>query len=241
MLDVPYGPGAAERLDIFPAPGGRAPVQVFLHGGAWRRLSKAAAAYPARVLVPAGVCFVAAGFNLATEAPLDEVVRQVRAAFAWVHGNIAAYGGDPGRIFACGHSSGAHLAAMVLAGDWRAAAGLPEPLLKGAVLASGAYDLEPVRLSARNDYLRLDPAGARRNSPALHLPRRGPPVVVAWGAGELDEFRRQGRDFAAACRRRGLAVTALEVAGANHFDMAGALADPHGPVLPAALAQMGLG
>ena len=39
MLDVPYGKGPGEKLDIFPTNAQYAPVVVFIHGGYWRYLT----------------------------------------------------------------------------------------------------------------------------------------------------------------------------------------------------------
>lgn len=240
VTDVSYGPSAAERLDIYRPAGAGAPVHVYLHGGAWRALGTDESGFPALHLVPAGACYVALNFATIPDASLEEMIRQARAALAWVYRNIAGHGGDPERIFISGHSSGAHMAAMLLADGWRAAAGLPESLIKGAVLVSGPYDLEPVRLSARNDFLHLDKAAARRMSPIHNLPPSRPPLFVGWGDGELDEFRRQGRAFADACIAAGFEVSAAEIANCNHFDASNAFAEPEKPVVPAALAQMGL-
>src|ERR1700756_1956438 len=52
---VAYGPSQYEGLDIFPAPGASAPINVFVHGGAWRRNKAADYALQAEPLVRAGV------------------------------------------------------------------------------------------------------------------------------------------------------------------------------------------
>jgi len=38
---------------------------------------------------------------------------------AWVYRNAQSFGGNPDRIYVYGHSSGAHLAGVVLVTDWR--------------------------------------------------------------------------------------------------------------------------
>ena len=226
VANLPYGAGEDERLDVFPAQQSGTPVHVFLHGGAWAVQGKNRFGYPANLLVPAGACHVVPEFSIAPKVTLDEMVRQVRAAFAWVYRHIAEYGGNPGHIVASGHSSGAHLLAMVLADGWREAAGLPADLIKGAVLISGPYDLEPVRHSARNTYLHLDAAAAHRNTPIHQLGPQTPPLFVGWGDGDLPEFKRQGQHFAALCREKGIAVTQAEFANTNHFEISYAFADP---------------
>jgi len=195
-LDIAYGASEREKLDLYRSPDPRGPVVVMLHGGAWRRLSKSPAAFSAPAILDAGAGFVALGFDLINTVTLGEMVRQVRAGVAWVYRNAANHGLDPDRIYLHGFSSGAHLAANVLSYGWRKAADLPENLIKGAVLCSGPYDLEPVVLSKRSEYLKLDRAGAAELTPNLHVPANGPPIVMAWGERELAEFRRQGAAFA---------------------------------------------
>jgi arylformamidase len=239
-FDIVYGPGGRQKLDIFRPANPAGPVVVSVHGGAWRLLSKAEAAFSAPPMLEAGAGYVALGFDLVDTAPLQEIVAQVRAGVAWVYRNAAEHGFDPEQLYLSGFSSGAHLAANVLANGWRAAAGLPEDLVKGAVLSSGPYDLEPVALSARNTYLHLDAATVRHFSPNRHVPTGGPPIVVAWGEGEHTEFRRQGAAFAESWAAAGNPVETIEIAGANHFDACVTLADPGGALVRAALAQMGL-
>lgn len=223
-IDVAYGPTKAERLDIYQAPKAGAPVVIFIHGGAWKNGSKNENGYAAEAFVAKGATFVVTDFALVPDVMLEEQVRQNRAAIAWVARNAAGFGGDPKRIYVIGHSSGSHVSGMMLVTDWEGVYGLPADLIKGAGLASGMYDLEPVRLSSRNGYLKLDAERALGLSSIRQIPpvsKVGPlPAVVAWGSGELKEFQRQSQEFAAAWRAEGHPLRALEVEGNNHFDMA---------------------
>ncbi len=223
-LDVAYGTGGDETMDVFPA-GPAAPVFVFLHGGYWRRLSKDESSFMARTFVEAGVAVAAVNYTLAPAASLDEIVRQCRAAVAWLHANGPEFAIAPDRLFIGGSSAGAHLAGMLLAEGWHYAFGVPKDLIRGASLASGLYDLEPVRLCHPNEWLSLDAASAARNSPIHHLPDRGCPIVVVWSETETSEFRRQSRDFAAAWAAKGFPVTAYGIPDRNHFDNILDLAD----------------
>jgi arylformamidase len=186
-LDLPYGDTPPERLDIFPA-GPRAPVFVFIHGGYWRRLSKDASAFMAGTFTEAGVSVAVVEYALAPAVSIDEIVRQCRSSLAWIDANGKEFGIDSGRIFIGGHSAGGHLAAMLLAGGWHGAFGVSDRVVSGALLVSGLYDLEPVRLSEPNDWARLDEAAAARNSPLLNLPGRECPLVVAWAENETNSL-----------------------------------------------------
>jgi len=230
--DVAYGASADESLDVFPAASRGAPVVVFVDGGAWTRQHKDSYSFVAAALVPAGVAVVVTNFSLVPQVTLDELVRQNRAAVAWTARNAGSFGADPDRLFVAGHSSGGHVAAMLATTDWRAF-GLAADAVKGGICLSGMYDLEPVRLSARNLYLKLDSDAARRNSPIHRIPDRPLPLIIGYGAGELAEFQRQSRTFAAAWTARGYLLSLFEFAGRNHFEVAFELARRDSVLFPA--------
>ena len=108
-LDVAFGPRPKEGIDIFPAEGQGAPIYVFVHGGYWYSLDKADCSYVAQGMRPHGVMTVVNNYDLAPTVDMDEIVRQNRAAIAWLYHHAAEYGGDPDRIYVCGHSAGGHL------------------------------------------------------------------------------------------------------------------------------------
>jgi arylformamidase len=235
-----YGDTSAAALDVFRAHRPRAAMQVFIHGGAWRALSKDDSAFAAETFVRAGAHFVALDFALLPVATIDEMVDQVRSAVAWLYRYAGDLEADPERIYVSGHSSGAHLAAAVITTDWAARFGLPQTVVKGALCVSGLYDLEPVRRSARNAFVGLDDALVEVLSPARHVDKVACPVAVAFGQHESDEFKRQGRDFVAALERRGSPAQLIEAEGANHFEVINTLAKPTGLLGRIALQQMGL-
>lgn len=236
--NLAYGAAPTETIDLYRAARAPAPLLVFVHGGAWQRLSKRESAYPAEIFVRAGAHFAAVDFAAVPAATLGELVDQVRRAVAFLYRNAERLGIDRERIHLVGQSSGGHLAACALTADW-AALGLPQPFRAG-MCVSGIYDLLPVRLSARNAYLRLDAASEQALSPQRHLDRLGCPLTIAAAEFDTVEFRRQARDFADACARAGGTVRFVEGRGFNHFDFIETLADPHGLLGKVMLEQMNL-
>jgi len=234
-LDVPYGPSEDEKLDIFPTDKPNAPVVVFIHGGAWTRQSKEAVSYAAKAFVDAGAHYVAVNFGLVPAVTLDEQVRQARASIAWVYRNCAEFGTDPEQLYVVGHSSGAHVTGMIIVTDWDTAYDLPRNIIKGAMSYSGMYELEPVRLSSRNEYMQLDAAAVDRNSSIRRIPSDGPPLVIGSGSGEHEEFQRQSRAFAEAWREAGLSCQEINLPGLNHFDVSFDFVDPKSPSMIAFL------
>ncbi|MGZ3360694.1 MAG: alpha/beta hydrolase, partial [Xanthobacteraceae bacterium] len=139
-----YGAGAMEGLDVFTTKAANAPVNVFVHGGAWRTGLAANYAYAAEMFVNAGAHHVVLDFNnvLETGGDLMVMAEQVRRGVAWVYRNAASFGGDPERLYVCGHSSGGHLAGVLLTTDWQKDFGLPPTVIKGGVCGSGMFDLK---------------------------------------------------------------------------------------------------
>ena len=242
-LGVAYGPSPDEWLDIFPAAGAggsAAPILLLIHGGAWKGGSARDNTYPAAALVPRGVAFAAVNFSLVPSATLAEQVRQSRAAVAWVREHAHELGVDPERIHLAGVSSGGHVGGMLAVTDWERDWGLPADTLKGAALVSGMYDLEPVRLTWRNTYLRLTPEEAHDLSPIHAIRPGGIPLALAHGSDELDEFKRQTAEMADAWRAAGNPCESIVLAGAHHYATNFALSDPDGPVLRALFRMMGI-
>jgi arylformamidase len=215
---IPYGPGEREVLDVFPARRAGAPVVVYLHGGYWRRLSKDDFDFVAEPLVRAGVAVVVPSYSLAPAATLDEIVRQMRTALAWVHGNAPSFNADPGRVTVSGHSAGGQLAGMLVSTPW-SERGIPDDLVKGVFGISGLYDLEPVRRSNVNEWLQLDEVAAARNSPSVHLPRTPARLTAIAGGNETSEFRRQTLDFAERWKAAGWPAESRIFPGLHHYDI----------------------
>ena len=239
VLDVRYGPGAKETLDIFPAANPGAPVHLFIHGGYWRAMDKSDYSFIADVFQPAGATTVVINYDLCPTVTLDTIVEQSNRSIAWTFRNIADYGGDPERLCVSGNSAGGHLTAMALAHDWEAE-GLPADIIKGAAPITGVFDCEPVLDITVNDLVRLEPEAARRLSPLHHPPRRVRPLLVAVGGAEPRLWIKMSEDYAALCREHGIECEYLEMPGQDHFDISRAVGDPESPLAHAMLRMMGL-
>jgi arylformamidase len=237
-----YGPTPIEGLDVYLTRRANAPIHVFIHGGAWRGGSAKDYAYPAELFVNAGAHFVVLDFAPVTDlgGDLMAMAEQVRRAVAWVHGNAKSFGGDPERLYVSGHSSGAHLAGVVLTTDWAKDFKLSPDLVKGGLCCSGMFDLKPVRLSARSRYVKFTDEMEEALSAQRHLERLRAPVILAHGTLETPEFQRQSRDFAAAAKAAGKSVQLLVAQGYNHFEAIETLANPYGLLGRAVLEQMKL-
>jgi len=235
LIDLVYGETAGERLDLFPTRRDAAPLLVYIHGGYWRSLDKSDFSWIAPPFVNHGVSVALLNYGLAPKTPMEEIVRQMLRAHAWLYRNGDRLGYDPGRIYLAGHSAGAHLAAMMMAALWPVyGADLPIDLVKGALAVSGIYDLEPLlHAPFIQADLRLTAKRARLLSPVHMPPATERPLYTAVGALESSEFRRQTGLIAKAWRRN--LVRDIHMPGFHHLNVIEEIANPASPLFDAAL------
>ncbi|MFM7026231.1 MAG: alpha/beta hydrolase [Limnohabitans sp.] len=232
VLDVAYGDGPNETLDIFPASCPDAPVVVFIHGGYWRSLDKADHSFVAPPLLDMGACVVVINYALcpgtdAAPVKIPDIALQCARSIAWVWRHIGAHGGKRSDISVIGHSAGGHLAAMMLACRWQELdADLPQDLVRKALSISGLFDLEPVRRTpfVQMD-LRLTPAQVKQASPALWSAPKGRVLYTVVGGDESPEFLRHNTLIRKAWGARTVPVCEA-LPGLNHFSVVSALARP---------------
>jgi arylformamidase len=226
-LDIAYGPGPTDKLDIFaPDRKGPHPVLIYFHGGYWRRFGKADRSFLAPPVTQAGVMLISVDYALCPTVTLDELVAQCRRAVAWIADHIAAHGGDPDRLYVAGESAGGHIAAMMAATDWPAKESGPAPRLRGALAISGIYELEPIARSFLQPDLRLTPEQIARNSPIRHISAKPAQMFLAVGLDESSEFRRQMDDYSNALAQAGIRHDVVRCGGRNHFSILDCLSDP---------------
>ena len=145
--DIPYGDLERQVLDIHaPKDAKNLPVVFWIHGGGWQAGDKSQVAEKPRMFVERGFVFVSTNYRLLPKVEMQTIFRDVAKALGWVHKNIAAHGGDPGRIIVGGHSAGAQLAALLCIDDrYLKDEGVPFSVLKGCVPVDGdTYDVPAI-------------------------------------------------------------------------------------------------
>ncbi|XP_045346922.1 kynurenine formamidase isoform X6 [Leopardus geoffroyi] len=222
LLHVPYGDGEGENLDIyFPERVSEAsPFCVFFHGGYWQSGSKDTSAFMVNPLTAQGVAVVIVAYDIAPKGTLDQMVDQVTRSIVYIQKQYPRNEG----IYLCGHSAGAHLAAMMLLADWTKHAVAPN--LRGFFLVSGIYDLEPIVFTSQNGPLLMTLEDARRNGPqqlleaALTQPvDPACHVLVIVGQHDSPEFSRQSREFYQTLCRGGWNASFEELHDVDHFEI----------------------
>ncbi len=225
LRDLRYGPGPRHRLDFFPTSRPGQPTLFFIHGGYWQWCDKEGESFVARGPLAHGINVALVEYTLCPETTLDGIVAEIHVALDWLIPRLGDLGAAPDRLTVAGSSAGAHLAAMVTG----------RPDIGGALLVSGGYDLEPIRLSRFNGAIGMDAACADRNSPIRHLPARAGPVCFAVGSSELPEKIRQTDEYHAAWTKAGLPGWLTHLDGTDHFTVMDELAEPAGRLTEAVL------
>ncbi|MCX5227787.1 carboxylesterase/lipase family protein [Streptomyces sp. NBC_00233] len=123
-------PASSSASVSSPAPGGgRLPVLVWIHGGAYTFGSSAQPDFDGTVLARAGLVVVTFNHRIGFEGfghvpggaavghPDNRGLLDQVEALRWVRENIAAFGGDPGNVTIAGQSSGAASVACLMVMD----------------------------------------------------------------------------------------------------------------------------
>jgi arylformamidase len=205
--DLQYGSAPRQRIDFFPARSAGRPTVLFIHGGYWQWCDKEDEVFVAAGPLAHDINVAVVEYTLCPDIDIDGMVAQMHAAVDWLIPNLPAFDADPDMLIVAGSSAGAHLAAMLA---WR-------PDVRGTLLISGLYELEPITLTRLNDAIRMDGDMAVRNSPVFHLPASAGPVCFAVGEDELPEMLRQTADYHTAWSGAGLPGWMTVLSGVNHF------------------------
>jgi acetyl esterase/lipase len=146
--DIAYGPGQRQVLDIYvpddlTVP---APVLLFFHGGSWQFGDKNQYRALGQAFASKGIVTAVANYGLFPPHGFPRFVEDAARAFRHVRGNARAFGGDPDRIFLCGHSAGAHIATMLgVNGDYLREADVDPVSPRGIIGIAGPYDFLPLK------------------------------------------------------------------------------------------------
>ena len=236
--DLVFDPESGSALDLYGVQAGR-PVFLWIHGGYWRIGTKEGNAFAAPGLVANGIAVAVMDYSLAPNATLDQIVREVRLAVAWLYREGPRLGLDTRKIHIGGSSAGGHLAGAVLASGWRDEYGLPDNCIGATLALSGIYDLEPLLYTQVNGWMDMDMDAVARLSPIRHLPASTDAhLLISVGGQERAGFLRETETFHAAWVAAGHRAERIDMPAHNHFDITGTLADPDGILVQRTLASI---
>jgi arylformamidase len=232
-----HGADPYQSAVLYPALQPRGDVVVLIHGGGWTSGYKEWMAFMAPALTARGITVASLGYRLAPAHTWPTGFDDVADGLASVVGRLSGHGGDPGRVFVCGHSAGGHLAALLaLRTDWQGPRGLAADAIRGALPISGTYLFGPGSgLSMRPRFLGPEAQGNEAAASPLTWLRAGaPPFHVSWGARDFPHLIAQGRRFAGELGALGVRVDTLEIPDADHLGASYASGEPAGAWLEAA-------
>ncbi len=235
--DLPYGPGARQRMDVYRADNraGPLPVVVFFYGGAWQDGDKRDYLFVAASLARRGSLVMVPDYRVYPQVRFPRFVEDAAAAVAYARRVAPSWGGDPQRLFLVGHSAGAYLAVMLaLDPAYLAAAGDSRNALAGVVGIAGPYDFLPIR-GADIRAVFSSAADLRVTQPINHVDGHNPPLLLLFGAADTTVYPRNSLALASRVRAAGGPVEVKEYNGAGHIGIMLGFAPPplrRGPPVP---------
>lgn len=217
IKNIRYGTRQDEILDVFPSIKADSPLLIFIHGGYWQQLNKDDSTFPGAALSKRNIGYAAIDYTIAPEASIDVMIAQCCQSIVWLANNAEKYGFSSQKIYLSGSSAGAHLVIMALL-KLRESNLKAYASIKGIILLSGIYNLEPIVETYINKPLGLTVNTARALSPILYDLTNLPKAIICWGENETSEFKRQSQEFAKSYALAGNVIESFELSNYNHFN-----------------------
>jgi acetyl esterase/lipase len=185
VRNLAYGSDPRQKLDIYVPDNltAKAPVLVFFYGGSWQFGRRDQYLAFGQAFATLGIVTVVADYRLYPQVTYPAFVEDGARAVAFVHAQIARYGGDPARLFISGHSAGGYIAAM-LGSDpaYLKAVGGDFSWARGIIGISGPYDFLPLTDPA---YIAIFHGAENHEAmPVNHVDGKRPPMLLAWGLAD---------------------------------------------------------
>ena len=222
-IGLKCGASPRQTIDLFkPRGADTGKLALFIHGGyPGARSRPSSFSQMARGMNERGVTVAVCGYDLCPQVTIADIIAQTQAAC------LALWKRLNRRIMVSGHSAGGHLAACMVATDWKALdPAAPADLVPAGYAISGLYDLAVLVMLGTNSDFKLDAAGARRISPLFWPVPRGRVLDAVVGGDESSEFLRQSRIVTDGWREQGAETRYEAIPGMNHFTACDPMTDP---------------
>ena len=142
--DIAYGSDPAQKLDIYIPELQNQGVVVFFYGGRWRSGAKEDYSFVGSALAEKGFVTVIPDYRKYPDVKFPVFVQDGAKAVAWTIDNISSYGGNASKLHISGHSSGAHIGALVSVNpEYLRAEGKDRSMIRDFVGLSGPYAFIP--------------------------------------------------------------------------------------------------
>jgi acetyl esterase/lipase len=229
------------RLDVYqPVDAHHAPVVVFFYGGRWEKGTRQEYRYVGAALAARGIVTVIPDYRKYPKVKLDGFMQDATAATGWTNTQIARYGGNPGSIFLMGHSSGAHIGALLATdASWLQRVGMQPRQLAGFIGLAGPYDFAPFKVRDLVGMFGSTPAEQRCSQPVAFVDGDEPPMLLLQGTDDHTVRPKNATSLANALRKHGESVALHLYPGVGHSGILLSLSRPfrhHDPALADTLA-----
>jgi acetyl esterase/lipase len=222
VKDVAYFDGAdadakRHRLDIYLPKGQKNfPILIFVHGGTWKSGSKELYEPLGKLYAKNGIGTVIINYRLSPAVQHPAHIEDVARAFAWVHKNIAKYGGDPNNLFVCGHSAGGHLISLLSTNEtYLKGQGLALGNIKGTIALSGVFVLVPT--PKFKDIFTEDKEIVKSASPIEHVTGKHPPCLMLYADKDFLTLDAMAEQMCKKLKEAKCDATALKLADRDHY------------------------
>jgi len=218
IASIQYDREHALSLDVHRPVGvhGKVPVVVFFYGGSWQNGTREQYRFVGQSIARAGFVVIVPDYRKAPQVAFPAFIEDSARAVAWARAHAADYGGDPSRIFLMGHSSGAHMAAMLgTDAHFLRAVGMQPRDLAGIVGLAGPYDFLP--LTDPKVIQALGPESAwPKTQPVNFVDGDEPPFLLLQGTDDKTVWPRNAPGLAARLRAFNEPVELDMIDGAGH-------------------------
>ncbi|MER9604495.1 alpha/beta hydrolase [Mesorhizobium sp. M0243] len=222
-LDIAYGDGPRNRLDLFLPRAAPKGLVVIIHGGYWLETDKSLWSHLANGAVGSGFAVAMPSYTLCPNIRIAGIVSEIGAAI----GEAAAMVDGP--LMLTGHSAGGHLATRMVTTSTPLAADVARRI-RHVVSISGLHDLRPLMRTGMNAALAIDEHEALTESPALLRPMDGARITCWVGGGERAEFLRQNALLANIWTGLGATTRTVVEPDRHHYSIVEGLADSAHPL-----------
>ncbi len=223
VQNVPYGPDARNRMDVYsPHGAANAPVVLFVHGGSWEGGDKDGHKFVGESLARAGYVTAVMSYRLAPQNRYPTSVQDTALALKVLRDSAKTFGGNPDNVFVMGHSAGAFNAVEAVDNErWLREAGVPISAVRGVIGVAGPYSYDFRGMSSARAF----PVTATPDEvmPDRHVRPDAPPHLLLVAGSDRTVYPQNGEHMLAALKQAGVPVTFTVLPGMGHITIIAAM------------------
>ncbi len=234
--NIAYGPDPAQSLDLYPAAPGAHPLVIYVHGGGWVGGNKGGGRRIALALNAAGYTVASIGYRLVPQSDVAGAMQDLAQATAYLQAHALQLGIVPAHFAVMGHSSGAHMAALLGTDQsYLRRAGVDPAKLAVVITLDGVYDIKTnvthYPSSTRTEVFGMDPQDWARYSPIDHIAdMTSHPLFCPLHEDHVQRFVEQAAEFEAALTQHKEHFVSAVAPGLNHGQLVGEFDNPAEPM-----------